>query len=127
MVSSSENDTGNMDCNVEECYSCWRWLSRLARSRNAHGRVKVRSGAVLRRRRKGCNDYFLECDKNFEDLLCQRCRDHMQQYYHGELCGALFTINRPSVDDPKQQSHHGLAHGTSSSVSEECVARSGQS
>ena len=70
---------------------------------------------------------FLQCDKNFEDRLCQQCRDHMQQYYNGELCGALFTINRPSVDDPKQQSHDGLAHATSSSVSEECVARSGQS
>ena len=129
IVSSPENDAGNMDCDVEECYSCWRWLSRLGGLRNAHGRVKVRSGPVLKRRRKkkSCNDYFLERDKNFEGQLCQQCWDHMEQYYHGGLCGALFTINRPLVDDPKQQSHHELADGTSTSVFEECVARSGQS
>ena len=37
IVMFPENHAGDVDCNVEECYPCWRWLSRLGRSRNANG------------------------------------------------------------------------------------------
>ena len=41
--------------------------------------------------------FSLEWNEDIEAALCQRCRRHMQQHYHGELCrkcGAQFTINR---------------------------------
>ena len=35
---SPEYDAGDVDCNVEACYPCWRWLFRLGRSRrNTNG------------------------------------------------------------------------------------------
>ena len=37
IVMSPEYDAVDEDCNVEACYPCWRWLSRLGRSRNAKG------------------------------------------------------------------------------------------
>ena len=39
IVMSPEYDAGDVDCNVEACYPCWRWLSRLGRlrRRNANG------------------------------------------------------------------------------------------
>ena len=42
IVISRENDADNVDCNVEECYHCWRWPSRLGQSRNANGRADVK-------------------------------------------------------------------------------------
>ena len=37
IVTSPEYDAGDVYCKVEACYPCWRWLSRLGRSRNANG------------------------------------------------------------------------------------------
>ena len=37
IVTSSEYDAGDVYRKVEACYPCWRWLSRLGRSRNANG------------------------------------------------------------------------------------------
>ena len=37
IVMSPEYDAVHVDCNVEACYPCWRWLSRLGQSRNANG------------------------------------------------------------------------------------------
>ena len=38
IVMSPEYDAVDVDCNVEACYPCWPWLSRLGRSRrNANG------------------------------------------------------------------------------------------
>ena len=34
---SPEYHPGDVDCNVEACYLCWRWLSRLGRSKHTHG------------------------------------------------------------------------------------------
>ena len=45
----------------------------------------------------------------------------MQKHYHGELCGrcgAIFTINRP-WSLPELKIHHGVVHGTSSTVLQE--------
>ena len=56
----------------------------------------------------------------------ERCRDHLQKHYHGELCGrcgAIFTINRP-WSLPELKTHHGVEHGTSSTVLEKRLARS---
>ena len=36
-VTSPEYDAGDVDCKVEACYPCWRWLSRLGRSRSLNG------------------------------------------------------------------------------------------
>ena len=129
IVMSPENDAGDVDCNVEGCYPCWRWLSRLGLSRNTNGRADANMTCWVRRdlkptKRKAVT-FALEWNDKYEACLCEWCRDHVQQYYHDELCGtcgALFTINRPWVDAP----NIGLAHGTSSAVLEECVTRSGQ-
>ena len=94
IVMSPEYDGGDLDCNVEACYPCWRWLSRLGRSRNAKGgltNVEVRP----RPKRKEVT-FALDWDERYEATLCPRCRDRMQKHYHGELCGwcgAIFTIN----------------------------------
>ena len=38
IVMSPEYDAVDVDCNEEACSPCWRWLSRLGRSRrNANG------------------------------------------------------------------------------------------
>ena len=38
IVMSPEYDSGDVDWNMEACYPCWRWLSRLGRSRrNVNG------------------------------------------------------------------------------------------
>ena len=106
-------------CNVEACYPCWRWLSRLGRSRrNANGgRADV--NVTTSKKRKAVT-FALDWAERYEAALCPRCRDHMQKHYHGELCGrsgAIFTINRPwSLPELKIQ--HGVAHGTSSAVLE---------
>ena len=39
IVMSRENDAGDVDCNVEVCYQCLRWLSRLWQSRSVNGRA----------------------------------------------------------------------------------------
>ena len=123
---SPENDVDDVDCNAEAGYRCWQWLSRLGRSRrNVDGRVHVRRDPVLKHPKKAVT-FTLEWDRQYESLLCERCRTHMQCYYHGELCGrcgALFTINRP-WSLPELKIHHGVAHGTSSPVLEKCLTRS---
>ena len=95
IVVSPEYDAGDVDCNVEACYPCWRWLSRLGRSRrNANGGI---AEVEVRPKRKAVT-FALDWDERYEAALCPRCRDHMQKHYHGELCGrcgAIFTINRP--------------------------------
>ena len=68
----------------------------------------------------------LDWDEKYEVVLCERCRDHLQKHYHGELCGrcgAIFTINRP-WSLPELKTHHGVAHGTSSAVLEKRITRS---
>ena len=126
-VMSPEYDVDDVDCNVEACSPCWQWLSLLGRSRRkVDGRVHVRRDPVLKKRKKAVT-FTLDWDPKYDSLLCHQCRTHMQCYYHGELCGscgALFTINRPWVDTPQQQSHHDLAHETSSPVLEKCLTRS---
>ena len=122
IVMSPKNDAGDVDCNVEECYPCWRWLSRFERSRNASGRADVN----VRPKRKTVT-FALDWDNQYEAWLCDQCRDHMQKHFHGELCGAcgsLFSINRP-WSMPTLQAHHGLPHGTSSAVLEKRITRSG--
>ena len=42
IVMSLEYDAGDVDCNVEACYPCWQWLSRLGRSRRNGGRADVK-------------------------------------------------------------------------------------
>ena len=124
IVMSPEYDGGDVDCNVEACYPCWRWLSCLGRSRNANGgltNVEVRP----RPKRKAVT-FALDWDERYEATLCPRCRDRMQKHYHGELCGrcgAIFTINRP-WSLPELKIHHGVAHGTSSAVFEKRLTRS---
>ena len=111
---SPEYDAVDEDCNVEACYPCWRWLSTLGRSRNANGGladVKV----TYTKKRKAVT-FALDWDGQYDAILCERCQDHMQKHYHGELrgrCGAIFTINRP-WSLPELKIHHGVAHGTSS-------------
>ena len=114
---SRENDAGDVDCNVEECYHCWRWLSRLGQSRNANGRAHVN---VTRKKRKSVT-LSLDWDNQYESYLWERCRDHMQKHFHVERCGAcgsLFSINRPWSMPTLQPAYHGLAHGMSSAVLE---------
>ena len=109
IVMSRESDAGDVDCNVEEYYPCWRWLSRLGRSRNANGRLADVN--VTRKKRKTVT-FALDWDEKYEAVLCQRCRDHMKKHYHGELCGrcgAIFTINR-RWSLPELNTHHGVAH-----------------
>ena len=94
IVMSPEYDAGDVDCNVEACYPCWRWLSRLRRlrRRNANG---GRADVEVRPKRKAVT-FALDWDEQYEAVLCSRCRDHMQKHYYGELCGrsgAIFTIN----------------------------------
>ena len=106
IVMSPEYDARDVDCNVEACHPCWRWLSRLGRSRNANGGladVKV----TYPKKRKAVT-FALDWDEQYEAVLCERCRDHMQKHYHGELCGrcgAIFTINRP-LSWPELKIHH---------------------
>ena len=124
IVMSPECDAVDVDCNVEACYPCWRWLSRLGRlrRRNANG---GRADVEVRPKRKAVT-FALDWDERYEAALCPRCRDHMQKHYHGELCGrcgAIFTINRP-WSLPELKIHHGVAHGTSSPVLEKRLTRS---
>ena len=42
IVMSPEYDADDVDCNVEACYPCWRWLSRLGRSRRNGGLADVK-------------------------------------------------------------------------------------
>ena len=124
IVMSPEYDAGDVDCNVEACYPCWRWLSRLGRlrRRNANG---GRADVEVRPKRKAVT-FALDWDEQYEAALCPRCRDHMQKHHHGELCvrcGAIFTINRP-WSLPELKIHHGVAHGTSSAVFEKRLTRS---
>ena len=75
IVMSPECDAVDVDCNVEACYPCWRWLSRLGRSRNANGGladVKV----TYPKKRKAVTFAFY-WDEQYEVVLCERCRDHM--------------------------------------------------
>ena len=81
IVMSPENNAGDVDCNVTECYPCWRWLSRLGQSRNANWLADVK---VTRKKRKSVT-FALDWDEKYEAVLCERCRDHMQKHYHGEL------------------------------------------
>ena len=124
IVMSPEYDGGDVDCNVEECSPCWRWLSRFGRSRNANGgltNVEVRN----RPKRKAVT-FALDWDERYEAALCPRCRDHMQKHYQGELrgrCGTIITINRPWAF-PELKIHHGVAHGTSSAVLDKRLTRS---
>ena len=126
IVMSPEYDVDDVDCNAEACSPCWQWLSRLGRlRRNVDGRVHVRRDPVLKKPKKAVTFTF-EWDRQYESLLSERCRTHMQCYYHGELCGrcgALFTINRP-CSLPELKIHHGVAHGTSSPVLEKRLTRS---
>ena len=56
IVMSPEYDAGDVDCNVEACYPCWRWLSRLGRSgRNANG---GRADVEVRAKRKSRHVFF---------------------------------------------------------------------
>jgi len=114
IIMSPEYDVGNVDCNVEACYPCWRWLSHPWRSRRNGRRADV--NAPSPGKRKGVM-FALDWHEKYEEVLCPWCREHMQTHYHGELCGAIFTINRPwSLPELKIQ--HGVAHGTSSAVLE---------
>ena len=94
IVMFPEYDAGDVDCNVEACYPCWRWLSRLGRSRrNANGGL-ADVNVTSPKKRKAVT-FCLEWNEQIEAALCPRCRDHMQKHYHGELCrrcGAQFTI-----------------------------------
>ena len=123
IVVSPENDGGDVDSNVEACYPCWRWLSRLGRSRNANGgHADVN---VTRKKRKSVT-FALDWDEKYEAVLCERCRDHVQKHYHGGLCGrcgATFTINR-SWSLPELKTHHAVTHGTSNPVFEKRLTRS---
>ena len=124
---SRENDGGGEDCNVEGCFRLWRCLSRLGRWRSTNGNADVE---VINRpsqppKRKAVT-FALDRDDRYDEALFQRCRTDMQTHYHGELCGrcdAIFTINRP-WSLPELKTHHGLAHGTLSAVSEKRVTRS---
>ena len=100
-----------------------RCLSRLCGSENTS------PGSVLvdqtRPSRKAVT-FSLEWTEESEAALCRRCRRHMQQHYHGELCrrcGAQFTINRTGswrfLDF-----QDGVAHGASSPVLKKCLKRS---
>ena len=123
IVVSPEYVAGDVDCNMEACYPCWQWLSRLGPSRrNANG---GRADVEVRPKRKAVT-FALDWDERYEAALCPWCRDHMQKHYHGELCGrggAIFTINRP-WSLPELKIHHGVAHGTSSPVLEKRLTRS---
>ena len=122
---SPEYDAFDVDCNVEVCYPCWRWLSRLGRSRRSAKGGLADVNVTSPKKRKAVT-FLLDCDERYETALCPRCRDHMQKHYHGELCdrcGAIFTINRP-WSLPELKIHHGVAHGTSSPVLEKRVTRS---
>ena len=123
IVVSPEYVAGDVDCNMEACYPCWQWLSRLGPSRrNANG---GRADVEVRPKRKAIT-FALDWDERYEAALCPWCRDHMQKHYHGELCGrcgAIFTINRP-WSLPELKIHHGVAHGKSSPVLEKRLTRS---
>ena len=120
---SPENVVDDVVCNAALSYRCWQWLSRLCGSGNTNpGSVYVDR---TRPSRKAIT-LSLEWTEEMEAALCQRCRRHMQQHYHGELCGrcgAQFTINRVG-SWPEVKSQHGVAHGTSSPVLEKCLTRS---
>ena len=126
IVMSRENDAGDVDCNVEGFCPCWRWLSRLGKSRNANGRAAInaqRDSAPTRKKRKAVT-FSMDWDNQYESYLCEWCRDHIQKHFHCELCGVCgsrFSINRPWSMPTLQQAHHGLAHGTSSVVFEKRV------
>ena len=104
---------------------CWRWLSRLGRSRrNANG-GRAYVNVTYPKKRKAVT-FALDWDEWYETALCPRCRDHMQKHYHGELCGrcgAILTVNRP-WSLPELKIHHRVAHGTSSPVLEKLLTRS---
>ena len=127
---SRENDDGGADCNVEGCFQLWRRLSRLGRWRSTNENVDVEvvyrpSQSHTPQKRKAVT-FALDWDDRYDEVLCQRCRTQMQTHFHGELCGrcgAIFTINRP-WSLPEHKTHHGLAPGTSSAVSEERLTRS---
>jgi len=94
IVMSLEYHAGDVDCNVEACYQCWRWLSRLGWSRNANGGL-ADVNVTYPKKRKAVT-FALDWNEQVEAVLCARCRDHMQKHYHGELCGrfgAIFTID----------------------------------
>ena len=122
---SPEYDAGDVDCNVEACYPCWQWLSRLGRSRrNANGGLADVN--VTSPKKREAVTFCLEWNEQIEAALCPRCRDHMQNHYHGELCrrcGAQFTINRPG-SWWTLNFQHGVAHGASSPVLEKRLTRS---
>ena len=122
-VMSPENDVDDVVCNAALSYRCWQWLSRLCGSGNSNpGSVYVDR---TRPPRKAIT-FSLEWTEEMEAALCQRCRRHMQQHYHGELCrqcGAQFTINRVGSWQFLNL-QHGVAHGTSSPVLEKCLTRS---
>ena len=71
IVMSRENDAGDMDCNMEGCYPCWRWLSHFGRQGSANEHANVNS----RRQRKAVTS-ALEWDKKYEAFLCERCQEH---------------------------------------------------
>ena len=122
-VMSPENDADDVVCNAALSYRCWQWLSRLCGSGNTNpGSVYVDR---TRPPRKAIT-FSLEWTEEMEAALCQRCRRHMQQHSHGELCGqcgAQFTINRVGSWQFLNL-QHGVAHGTSSPVLEKCLTRS---
>ena len=118
-----ENGVGDVECNGELGYRLWRWLSRLCGSRNTSpGSVFVDRARPPRK----AVTFSLEWHEDIEAVLCDRCRRHMQQHYHGELCrtcGAQFTINRPG-SWRFLNFQDGVAHGASSPVLKKCLTRS---
>ena len=88
IVMSRENDAGDMDCNMEGCYPCWRWLSHFGRQGSANEHANVNS----RRQRKAVTS-ALEWDKKYEAFLCERCQEHMKSTIMGTcvvLAGRFF-------------------------------------
>ena len=79
IVMSPENDAVDVDCNVEACYPCRQWLSRLGcLRRNANG--ECADVEVTTPKKRKAVTFALDWDEQYDAVLCSRCRDRMQKH-----------------------------------------------
>ena len=67
IVMSPKYDAGDVDCNVEACYPCWPWLSRLGRLRRRNA-IGGRADVEVRPKRKAVT-FALDWDEQYEAAL----------------------------------------------------------